>query len=308
METLDYFGHTIRKWSRGASTFLAYPENGARLMNWHLKMADGSVRDVIFWPEITKSDDPLPSRGGNPILFPFSARTFDQGDIHFWRHEKIRRPMPMHGFARNSVFEMTEFDENGFAAVLQPGKEAIEAYPFDYEFTVIYRFQELSFWVEFRLLNKGDEPLPWSAGHHFYFQLPWHDGASRSDYRIDIPARKAFRHQSDGRLEPAPPFEQSTSFDDPALVDRIHTRLKENVVRFGPKNGEEDIVMRLQGGDSSATQPSDQTVVTWSESETAPYYCVEPWMGPPNSPEHKKGLNFVPPKKTGVFSVEVSLG
>ena len=70
----------------------------------------------------------------------------------------------------------------------------------------------------------------------------------------------------------------------------------------------DDIVMRLEGGGSSPIQPSDQTIVTWSESETAPYYCVEPWMGPPNSPENKKGLHFVPPKKTGVFSVEVSLG
>ncbi len=305
MESVDYFGHTIRKWKRGASTFLAYPEKGARLMNWHLQLADGSVRDIIHWPEIENPDNPFPFDGGNPILFPFSARTFDQGDIHFWRHEGVRRIMPMHGFAHNGIFELVEFEDNGFSAALQPDEKAREAYPFDYQFTVIYRFLELSFSVEFRLFNRGDEALPWSAGHHFYFQLPWHDSASRSNYRIEIPARKAFRHMSDGTLEPAPPFEKTTSFDDPELVDRIHTKLKTTEVRFGPKNGEEDIVMRLHG---ISGETADQTVTTWTRSEESPFYCVEPWMGPPNSPEHKKGLYFVPPKKTGIFSVEVSLG
>ncbi len=305
MELLDYFGLKICKWTRGASTFLAIPEKGARLMNWHLQMADGAVRDVIYWPEIENLDVPLPFDGGNPILFPFSARTFDQGDIHFWRHEKVRRPMPMHGFAHNGLFKLSDIDQNGFTAVLQPDEEAEKAYPFDYEFTVVYRFLELSFNVEFRLFNRGEVALPWSAGHHFYFQLPWHDGAHRSDYRIELPARKAYRHIPDGSLQPAPPFETTTSFDDPALSDRIHTRLKENVVRFGPKNGEEDIILSLYGGTG---ETAHQTVTTWTRSEESPFYCVEPWMGPPNSPEHKKGLHFVPPKKTGVFSVEVSLG
>ncbi len=25
-------------------------------------------------------------------------------------------------------------------------------------------------------------PIPWSAGHHFYFTLPWSEGARRGDY------------------------------------------------------------------------------------------------------------------------------
>ena len=44
---------------------------GARLMNWNLRMADGSVRDVIHWPEGADYDKFPAVRGGNPILFPF---------------------------------------------------------------------------------------------------------------------------------------------------------------------------------------------------------------------------------------------
>ena len=49
------------------------------------------------------------------------------------------------------------------------------------------------------------------------------------------------------------------------------------------------------------------TVVTWTEFDDSPFYCVEPWMGPPNSPEHKKGLHWVEPGETESFNVKVSL-
>ena len=45
-------------------------------MNWNLRMADGSVRDVIHWPENADFGNFAEVLGGNPILFPFSARTF----------------------------------------------------------------------------------------------------------------------------------------------------------------------------------------------------------------------------------------
>ena len=51
MEKIDFDGVTLHRWSCGSSTYLARVELGARLMNWNLRMADGSVRDVIHWPE-----------------------------------------------------------------------------------------------------------------------------------------------------------------------------------------------------------------------------------------------------------------
>ena len=70
MEKITYLGQTIVRWQVGASTFLALPEKGARLMNWNVTLGDGSVRDVIYWPELTSLDDFFRIRGGNPILSP----------------------------------------------------------------------------------------------------------------------------------------------------------------------------------------------------------------------------------------------
>lgn len=305
MEKIPYLGDTLRRWQVGGSTFLALPERGARLMNWHVTLGDGSVRDVIYWPELTTLDNLAQVRGGNPILFPFNARTFDRGDIHFWRGaDDVRRPMPMHGLARQGTFKLVQIDARGFTALFLPDEAARECYPFDYEFTVTYRFEPLGLSCEFALLNLGRVPLPWSAGHHFYFTVPWSEGTSRSDYLIRIPAHKRLRQDAKGQLQPGPPLNVEENLANPALVDALHLELTSNEVVFGEKGRPGDVVVRLGG---APVPPPDATFVTWSQSANAPFYCVEPWMGPPNAAEHKVGLHFVKPGETGKFYVDVRL-
>jgi D-hexose-6-phosphate mutarotase len=74
MEKIPYQGQTLTRWRVGNSTFLALPERGARLMNWNITLGDGSVRDVLYWPEHADFGNFAKVRGGNPILFPFNAR------------------------------------------------------------------------------------------------------------------------------------------------------------------------------------------------------------------------------------------
>lgn len=305
MEKVSFAGETLLRWRVGHSTFLALPEKGARLMNWNIALGDGSVRDVLYWPENADLREIAHVRGGNPILFPFNARTFDQGDIHFWRAaDGVRRPMPMHGLARQGDFKVTQADNNGFTALFLPNDEARTVYPYDYEFSVRYRFESLGLICELSLHNLGSEPLPWSAGHHFYFTLPWSEGLSRSDYAIRIPATKRYRHGTDGQLTAGPVLKEIESLANPDMSDAIHMGLKQNTVVFGEKGHAGDVVVTL-GADN--VPPPDAAIVTWTESATAPFYCVEPWMGPPNSPEHKRGLHHVAPGQTQTFTVAVRI-
>lgn len=308
METINHNGVTLHRWSCGSSTFLARPELGARLMNWNLRMADGTVRDVIHWPEDADNDKFAKVRGGNPILFPFSGRTFHAGKIGEWKDlNGAVRPMPTHGFARDGQFEIVSLDESGFTAELKPDAAAAEAYPFNYRFTVRYVFETVSFKVYLRLDNLGDEPILWSAGHHFYFTLPWNDGLQRSDYRFEIPAKKCFTHEPDGSLLPVEKgWNEDTSFGNPANSDHIYTRLKGDTAVFGPNGGEEDIGIRILN-DLGTAYSTWNAFVVWTEAADSPFYCVEPWMGPPNSPEHGKGLHAVSGGKSATFGVEVAL-
>lgn len=306
MEQVSYLGHTLTRWQAGPSTFLALPEKGARLMNWHLTLGDGTVRDILYWPELTALDDIAKVRGGNPILFPFCARTFDDGHIHCWKDDRgTRRPMPMHGLARQGDFQVTRMDDHGFTALFQPGAEARAAYPYEYEFSVSYRFEPLALFVEMRLRNLDTRPIPWSAGHHFYFTVPWNEGRTRADYFIRIPASSTLRQDPEqGRLHPGPRLGVEESLANRDLIDVFHTALKTNTIVFGERGGSDRITL-LHGPDRRP--PKQAVVVTWTEDETSPFYCVEPWMGPANALEHKTGLHQVAPSETQTFLVEVHL-
>jgi len=213
--------------------------------------------------------------------------------------------MPMHGIARQGQFKLTWADTRGFAAQFVPDAEAQTCYPVDYEFTVSYRFEPLGLACEFTLKNLGTQPLPWSAGHHFYFAVPWNEGLKRGDYAIRIPSSKTLRQDfSSGQLIPGPTLQPEESLSSEALIDTFHSGLKNNTVVFGPKTAPGEVIMRLG---TNKVPPAEAVFVTWTMAPDSPFYCVEPWMGPPNAPSHKIGLSLVPPGQTQNFVVEVQI-
>mgnify|MGYP002787265023 FL=1 len=306
MEKVAYQGLTLTRWNVGTSSFLALPERGARLMNWHITLGDGSVRDVLFWPENAGPVEEFAKvRGGNPVLFPFNGRSFDRGEIFHWRDaDGNRRAIPMHGIARQGEFEVSRLDERGFAATFKPGAEAHAAYPFDYEFSVIYRFAPLGLTCEYVLRNHDKRPIPWSAGHHFYFTVPWAEGRTRGDYAIRIPSSRTLRQAPTGGLIPGPAIPPETRLDHPDLVDTFHLGLKSNAVVFGPAGAPGEITVRL--GTEKVPAP-EATFVTWTLQPDSPFYCIEPWMGPANAIEHGVGLHWVQPGQSQSFVVEIAV-
>ena len=77
----------------------------------------------------------------------------------------------------------------------------------------------------------------------------------------------------------------SAQMADPDLVNRIHYELTEPRATFGPVNDEEQVSVAEVGGPEAGSR---LTFVTWTEGSDAPYYCIEPWMAPPNAPENRK--------------------
>ena len=123
MESIQYQGREIRRWERGPSSFLVAPEAGARLMNWNITLGDGSVRDVIHWPETLATQEFAKVRGGNPILFPFAGTSYVDGLRDHWRCPNGNTlPMPQHGFVRQGTFRIASIDEYGFAAEFEPSE------------------------------------------------------------------------------------------------------------------------------------------------------------------------------------------
>lgn len=306
LETFDYLGVKALRWTVGESTFEAVPELGARLMRWRC-----AGREMLYWPDdLIDAGQIAEAYGGNPILFPFPARCFVDGEAFQWTDpEGNCRPMPMHGLAKQGRFILTHVDDSGFVARFYPDELAHQSYPFDYLFSVAYRFASDQLMCEFILENRGSQSIPWTAGHHFYFRLPLIDGAGIAAHRVRIDAAKAglVNLKTTGKLVGRSPFHREESLDDPQLANAvIHYGLRSNEACLLAESETDGVEIILRHGLQSPPHP-EIAFVTWCPALDGAFYCVEPWMGPSNSPEHRIGLHWVPSGGRGSHVVTVRI-
>ncbi len=293
----------IRRWDVGPSTFLVLPEFGARLLNWHVNMGDGSVRDVIYWPETASAKNLKSVDGGIPVLFPFCGTCIHKGEKNRWLcPDGMVREMPQHGFAQDAQFRIRSMDQSGFEVELMPKESFREFYPYEFTFTVIYHFLELSLQVSLVLENEGREPIPWSAGLHPFFQVPWRKDLLLENHLLHLEAKKSYQYRPDGSFLDNPKNEYPTALGNEGLINRIHYQLESSEAEISLLNGEE--IIRVNDA-SWAGKGSRSAYVTWTKPG-APFFCLEPWMSPPNAPENKT-VNYVTPGGREEFTIEIDL-
>jgi len=303
--TSNEFGTTIHRWTIGSSSFRAAPTLGARLMDWKIDQGKERTREVIYWPSAVSDLAQIASiRGGNPVLFPFAGRSHDEGEPGFWRHAGRRLPMPQHGFARQGTFQLLETEHDGFIAGFVPDAVTRDAYPFEYKFTVRYRFRERSMTVEFCLTNGGSVPIPWSPGQHFYFKVPWRSGTSRVDYSVTIPAGSTWRQDARGNLVAIEDVRTTENLAAPDLPFRLHGDLSHGRCTLGSCDGTERIIITFA---NAYEPPPGACVLTWTEHDSSPFYCVEPWLGIPNGIALGRGVTWIRPGEIGTFGVDVAV-
>ncbi len=117
-----------------------------------------------------------------------------------WRDEAgTVRPMPKHGFARDAQFSVVNGGpENALRMRLTDSPATRELYPFAFQFDVVVALHAASrLEVSFETTNTGDAPLPYYAGHHFYFKLPHQE---RGDWTLDLPCAAWGRQSPDGAI------------------------------------------------------------------------------------------------------------
>ena len=302
MEKFTKDGVEFQRWKVGASTYTACMERGARLMAWDIALPAGK-RSVIHWPESGADFSRFANiRGGNPVLFPFAGRGHVDGAPGWWIDpDGVKRPYPQHGVARQGRFEITASGADFVEARLVHGDEEAKVYPYSYDFLVRHKFRETGFTVEFELRNRDAKWMPWGPGHHFYFTLPWHKGLRRGDYVMHLDAKKVLFHASDGNFVPKAGVTLPATFDLPELSDTMFTKIKGDSVSFGPRHGEENIRLTFDGGVAAA-------VVTWTQDDASPFYCVEPWACLPNSQARKfEGARRVEPGCADIYACKVEL-
>lgn len=287
--------------SSGASTLRFAPWAGGRLLSWHI---DG--RPVIHWPEHANWSQPARIRGGNPLLFPFLGRHRVDGQIGRWRDAQgVVRDLPMHGFARDLPFSaQIDDDGHGVRMTLTDSAATRAGYPFAFRFEAAYRLvDERTLEVSLTTTNTGSAPLPWYAGHHFYFALPH---AQRAQTTLELPPTTRRHQLPDGSISAAEPGEAQYRLDEPGIVDRFHILTPtppSAPVRMVAPALRRSVAIDLDRPDSLPWY----AVTTWTEADDSDFYCIEPWLGLPDAIHNGLGLRWLAPgaSETGVLRISV---
>ena len=267
-----------------AATAEFAPTEGARLMRWNV-----NDRPVLHWPESPDWTRSGSIRGGNPLLFPFIARTFLDGQIGFWKSpDGQKRPAPMHGLVRAAPFSVVEKTATKMVMAIEWNETMAAAYPFAFRFTVSYEISGPQLLVDYMVENLGVEPMPFSVGNHFYFDIP---AAERSQWALVGQFASGGRQAANGTIIDLPAMSKTANLSDPALVDLFH---------IGPPADGVQLVRRTDGRRVRIDWPAGMSdvwyaVTTWTEMPDSDFYCVEPWTALPDAVHNGRGLRWLKP-------------
>ncbi|WP_375404760.1 aldose 1-epimerase family protein [uncultured Sphingomonas sp.] len=231
----------------------------------HLRDPDGR--------ELMTDADPAYWTGRAPILFPVVGRV--TGDV--LRIDGVEHPMPKHGFARRSTFEVVAAEATRAAFALTDTAETRAAYPFTFRLEVAFRLDSPTLLTEVTIENRGERPMPAQFGFHPAFAWPLPYGRDRAAHRI------LFDRDETGDLRAITPdgFIAAESRPTPLggrelrLYDALFANdalvwdpVRSQALRYGAPDGPQlDIAFPDTPGLGIWTKPG------------ARYVCVEPWHG-----------------------------
>ena len=270
------------------------PDSGARILRW-----EREGREIITWPENADWSRIAKVRGGNPVLFPFVARHYVDGKIGFWRDAGgVVRPMPQHGFAKDAKFTVIEREaQNVLRMRLVDSDETRACYPFAFQFDVVASLLPGSrLEVRLETVNTGSQPLPYYAGHHFYFAVPHQE---RGDWTLHLPCASWGWRTEDGSVIREKATQDLLRLDDPAPIDRFQIKPKDSRITLLNNRTGRQLVFEL---DHPGSVPW-YAVTTWTEFADSNFYCVEPWLGLPNAIHHGEGLRWLAPGAKEIATV-----
>ena len=176
---------TVYELTDTASTVRAevWPTTGLNCVRWQARRPDGSWAGILFTAPDWETN-PVPTRTGHPILFPFPGRLRDgrlpfEGKTYQLPLNDSTKSNAIHGFTpRNPwrVVSATGGDESasvtGHFRLAVDLPAAAELWPGDFDLQVTYSLHANCLKVTAEVHNQGPGALPFGLGYHPYFRLP----------------------------------------------------------------------------------------------------------------------------------------
>lgn len=237
-----------------------------------------------------------------PVLFPIVGTL--KGNEYRYNNQSYS--LPRHGFARDMEFEVFEKTVDSVVFSLKSSQETKANYPFDFELQICYSLVGNRLNIEYKVINQGNDSMPFSIGGHPAFSLP----KNFTSYALEF--------------EELETLESFTLENDLLSNATVNIPLNERVLPLAYSLFDKDalIFKKLNSKKISILEENKpmlhfyfedfKNFGIWTKSN-APFICLEPWLGYSDLTtsdriiENKEGIQFVEANETFncMYSIEI---
>lgn len=187
-------------------------------------------------------------------------------------------PIKRHGFARTNAFKKIESSPNHAQFALRYNEETLKAFPYKFEFQVVYHLDKNQLRVMYKVINLDDKTIYFSVGAHPAFNVPFTDNENYEDYYVEfeqdenppahlLSANGFFNGETKNiNIETNKLFLKPELFNADALVFKNLTSRKISL-----KSTQHHKTIEVEF-------PHFNYLGLWAKPG-APFLCVEPWLG-----------------------------
>ena len=227
----------------------------------------------------------------SPVLFPIvgtlknNTYTINEKEYH----------LPRHGFARDMDFELIEKTENKAVFSLQSSEETLQKYPFEFELQLIYTLNENALELEYKVINKGKEKMPFSIGAHPAIALPDHF----ENYVLLFEKEESLKYyllENDLISSKTKILETKNN-----LVPLNYELFKNDALIFKTLESKSLIILNNSKPYIKVDYKDFPSLGIWTK-ENAPFICIEPWLGYSDTDENTGDLY----QKEGILTLEAN--
>ena len=270
----------------GSARAEVWAAHGCNCLRWR---AGGKE---LFYVAPDWDANPVPTRSGCPVLFPFPNRIRDgkfafQGQDFALPLNDSTKKNAIHGFAPRKAWRVLKSGADDAGAFVEcefdpkiDAPEAVGLWPGEYSLTLTHRLTANALSITAVVRNLGRTDVPFGLGFHQYLRHPGGDDISR--YVLHAPADDVWVLQDSlptGERRPVPP---DLDFRTPRLVgDAQLDTLYGKAGEIGPAEG----TLAIRGEVTHADAPGRVQVLTTRDFRESVLFtpahrqaiCVEPY-------------------------------
>lgn len=219
-------------------------------------------------------------------------------------------PMPRHGFARQSEFELLESTLTHALFLLRENPNTRQHFPYAFRFEIGYELQTQTVNITYRVVNPGDEDLYFSVGAHPAFAIPLQAGEAYEDYYLAFEKPESLlthRLSANGLFS----GETESIRTDGQKLWLTRDLFDRDALVFKNLNSREVTLRSRHHAQAIRVRFADFPYLGLWAKPGADFVCIEPWLGCADSEgplkpiEQKEAIQRVAPGD--VFSAQFSI-